>query len=394
VITLQGSLKSFKLPDILTFLNMSRKSGTLNLISGKRESFVYFDQGSVVYASSNQEKFRLSAILIWRKRITNEQWRDIERIMLDQGEKFGKVAVEQKILTEDELREFLKIQVSEIIYDCFTWDDGRFSFLEMMKLPDHAVTISIDLANLIMEGARRIDEWEHCLDLLPDKRVRLKVVPTPEIREKISLTLDEWKILFLINGARSLEEICDVAEEDRLHVYRIVYGLVANKLVETVHREPSLISMIREMDFKGEAYPPVEDATTHNVLDDTSLLVSPEAHLGFKDVLSVTLARLTVRKPEMEASGPISLVEQEYRIGRQPEVDIHIPDPSVSNFHARIYRGPEGYVIEDQASRNGTFVNGTRIQRRLLQENDVIYLGAAEMVYNIVSDVKEVPAAV
>lgn len=393
MITLQGSLRSFKLPDILTFLNMSRKSGTLNLVSGNRESFVYFDQGSVVYASSNQEKFRLSAILISRNRISNEQWRDIERMMLEHNEKFGTVAVEKKILTEDELRGFLKIQVSEIIYDCFIWDDGKFSFLEMMKLPDHAVTISIDLANLIMEGARRIDEWARCLDLLPDKNVRLKVVPTPEIREKITLTLDEWKILFLINGARSLEEICDVAEEDKLHVYRIVYGLVANKLVETVQREQSLVSMIHQMDLNGEAPPSVEDLITHNVLDDTSLLVSAEAHLGFKDVLSVTLARLTVRKPEMETSGLISLVEQEYRIGRQSDVDIHIPDPSVSNVHARIYRGPEGYVIEDEQSRNGTFVNGTRVQRRLLQENDIIYLGAAEMIYNIVSDVKEVPTA-
>lgn len=390
MITLQGSLKSFKLPDILTFLSIGRKSGTLNLVSSNRESFIYFENGSVIYASSNQEKFRLGAILIWRKKITPEQWRSMEKVMLEQGEKFGKVAVEQKLLSEDELRDFLKIQVSEIIYDCFVWDEGKFSFLERMQLPPHAVTISIDLSNLIMEGARRIDEWERCLQLLPDKNVRLKVISSPEAREKITLTLDEWKVLFLINGARTLEEICDIAEEDRLHVYRIIYGLIMNQLVEAKQKEVSLISMIRQVEEFQEVQKIREEETTHNVLDDTSLLVSPEATLAFRDVLSVTLAKLTVKKPEINENS-FALVDQEYLIGRQYNVNINIPDPSVSNIHAKVFRGPEGYVLEDMNSRNGTFVNGDRINRRVLQENDVIFLGAAEIVYNIISQVKRVP---
>src|SRR5207237_7995081 len=113
------------------------------------------------------------------------------------------------------------------------WDGGAFEFRGEMALPPHAVTISVDLANLIMEGARRIEEWEQCVRLLPDKTIIFRVVSNPS-EEKITLTADEWKILFMINGARTLEELCHDADEDPFHVYRVVYGLYASKLIESV----------------------------------------------------------------------------------------------------------------------------------------------------------------
>ena len=51
-----------------------------------------------------------------------------------------------------------------------------------------------------------------------------RVVPKPQ-DEKVTLTADEWKILFLINGVRTLEELCHDAEDDPFQVYRVVYGL-------------------------------------------------------------------------------------------------------------------------------------------------------------------------
>src|SRR5262249_52329603 len=161
-------------------------------------TFVHFDNGYVIFAASNQEKFRLSAVLLWRKKITNDQWQNVERLMKQHGDKFGKIAVQEKILTEKELQDYLKIQVSEIIYDCFLWEEGRFSFVEVLQLPDYAVTINIDPSNLIMEGARRMQEWEQCSRLLGDKDMCLRVIESPEVRDRISLTLEEWKVLFLV----------------------------------------------------------------------------------------------------------------------------------------------------------------------------------------------------
>lgn len=374
---LQGSLQSFKPPGILTLLSMSEKTGCLHLQNGKAEAFIYLDRGSVVFATSNEERFRLAGVLMKKQKISEVQWKRLEEIMTRQGEKFGKVAVAEGILTEKELRNYLKIQVSEILYNCLSWNDGRFVFDEGLTLPGFAVTISIDLTNLLMEGARRIDEWVHFSKLLPDNQIVFRLAGNFESQKRINLSLDEWKILFLINGKRTLEQICSESTEEPLEVYRVVYGLYVNQFLE-----PS-------DDLPRRTTAPIQEASTQSyTVDDTRLLVSPEAQLSYQDVLKVTLARLVLQEQQEQETRTFPLVGDQYMIGRQPGADIHIADPNISSVHARIFKGPEGYFLEDLNSRNGTFINGTRIDRRLLHDKDSIQVGKTNLVYNIVYEIK------
>src|SRR5437763_4909767 len=234
--SLAGNLAVFKLPDIFTFLASARATGMVTLASGEREAYVFFRGGQIVYAASNQEPLRLGSILLRKKKITREQAKAIDDAIVSGRERFGEVAVEQRILTQEQIDEILKVQVAEVIYDAFVWREGTFGFYDGFDLPPHAVTINIDLANLIMEGARRIEEWEHCIALLPDSQVVFRVVSDPQT-EKITLSLDEWKILFLINGQRTLEDLCRDVDDDAFNVYRVVYGLFASKLIEPVSGE-------------------------------------------------------------------------------------------------------------------------------------------------------------
>ena len=94
--------------------------------------------------------------------------------------------------------------------------------------------------------------------------------------------------------------------------------------------------------------------------DDTSLLVAEDATLSYKDVIKKTVAQLLIMSGE-DAGTVIPLVESEYHVGRMRENQIQLNDLGVSARHARIFRGPEGYVVEDLKSRNGTWLNGTRI---------------------------------
>lgn len=382
--SLNGKLASFRLPDILTFLNLGRKTGALTLLNGPRAAHIHFSSGAIVFAWSNQKKFRLGKVLQKKKRIASDEARRIESIMLEQGEKFGRVAVEQNVLTEDELHDFLKIQVSEILYDCFVWEQGTFQFEDEAELPAYAVTISVDLANLIMEGARRIDEWDRCQSLLPSPTMVFRVISTPEIPEKITLTLNEWKILFLLDGIRSLSDVCEQSEEEALEVYRLVYGLYANKLIEPVPEAEVLAAALIAFEDQAKEQLPAREETTGVLRDDTGLLISPQATLSYRDVERVMKAKLTLK----ETQAVFPLQDHEYLIGRTTSSQICLSDPGVSSIHARIYRGPQGYVLEDMNSRNGTYVNETRIEQKVLAENDTIRVGSSELVYHIVFDVK------
>jgi uncharacterized protein DUF4388/FHA domain-containing protein len=393
-LSLQGNLDSFKLPDVLAFLNSTRKTGMLTLMLAEKEAYVFFRRGSVIYAASNQESLRLGPILVRKKKLNRDQAGEIDDLMLRSGGRFGDIALQKGIVSEAQLDDFLKIQVSEVIYDAFVWKGGDFAFYDGIDLPQHAVTISIDLSNLIMEGARRISEWEECLRLLPDSSVVFRVAADPEA-EKITLSLDEWKILFLINGQRTLEELCRETDADAFQVYRLVYGLLANKLIQ-----PS--TQLAEGDLTGPVTP-IADDTMHQqvaefggdatVRDDTSLLVNEDATLMFKDVVKKTVAQLLVMGGE-DAGTVIPLIENEYLIGRQRDSQIRLTDLGISAHHARIFRGPDGYVVEDLKSRNGTWLNGTRIFHAILNSGDEIRVGGTDLRFEVLFNAPAQPAAI
>ncbi|MEA2336056.1 MAG: hypothetical protein QOE82_63 [Thermoanaerobaculia bacterium] len=388
--SLRGSLASFRLPDVLTFLASAKKSGTLTLTNGANEATVFFDSGAVVYAGSNQETLRLSAVLLRKKHISTGQCDAIDNLMKAEGGRFGQLAVNQGLLTEEQLRDFLKVQASEIIYDSFVWPGGTFAFIDNTELPPYAVTISVDLSNLIMEGARRIAEWEECERLLPDAGVVFRVVSNPDA-EKITLTLEEWRILFLINGRRSLGDLVEDANDAPLNVYRVVYGLFGNKLIEAVSRKTlpddtgtanRAPAAVLEDTMRQQPATFSSDSTVREVSDDTNLLLSTEAKLSYKDVVKPTIAQLTIISGE-DTGLMFPLTEAEYLIGRQRDNQIPLADLGISGHHMRIYRGPEGYEIEDLKSRNGTWLNGARTFHALLTSGDTIRIGATELRYEI-----------
>lgn len=393
MVALEGDASAFRLPEVLTFLSTTRKSGTFTYSAGGREARLFFDDGALIYANSNQENFRLGAILLRKKKITREQRDQIDALMQRDGGQFGRLCIQSGVMTEAELRDFLKIQVSEIVYDAFVWDGGTFSFVQEITLPSHAVTISIDLANLIMEGARRIAEWEQCAKLLPDPKMVFRVVAAPR-DEKVTLTADEWKILFLINGQRTISELCESSEEDALQIYRLLYGLRANKLIEvasqrsvddtgaTGEHEPVTGTMTDDATVRQRSPSFGSESTIQDddPGDDTSLLIgSEERMLSYSDVVRPTIAQLT---NEREGT-VIPLTESEYLIGRHRDNTIPLNDLGVSGFHARIYRGPEGFVIEDLKSRNGTWLNGARVYVATLSHGDKVHVGQTDLRYDV-----------
>jgi serine phosphatase RsbU (regulator of sigma subunit)/pSer/pThr/pTyr-binding forkhead associated (FHA) protein len=65
----------------------------------------------------------------------------------------------------------------------------------------------------------------------------------------------------------------------------------------------------------------------------------------------------------------------EYRLGRDPECEIHLPEPNVSRVHARLVWDGTVLKAEDLKSTNGVFVNGERIETEVVRHNDVVAVG-------------------
>jgi predicted component of type VI protein secretion system len=96
--------------------------------------------------------------------------------------------------------------------------------------------------------------------------------------------------------------------------------------------------------------------------------------------LSARVSTLIVKSPQgitkqIEMSGP------KIAIGRKSDNDLALDDPSISGHHAKIVKVQEVWFLEDLASTNGTFVNEHKIDRKQLQDADVIRIGTYRIIY-------------
>jgi hypothetical protein len=77
-----------------------------------------------------------------------------------------------------------------------------------------------------------------------------------------------------------------------------------------------------------------------------------------------------------EVTDQLSCENEVVRLGRDQRLEVWLPDPTLSKHHATIRKAGDAYVLVDEASTNGTFVNEQRVSRRALNEGDLIRLGS------------------
>jgi len=77
----------------------------------------------------------------------------------------------------------------------------------------------------------------------------------------------------------------------------------------------------------------------------------------------------------------VALSREWTRIGRSLAADVRFDDPTVSRRHALIVRQPDGVRVLDDRSLNGVFVNGERIDGKLLKDGDEIIVGRYRLSY-------------
>jgi len=75
------------------------------------------------------------------------------------------------------------------------------------------------------------------------------------------------------------------------------------------------------------------------------------------------------------------LEKDDLSIGRSKDRDIILPDHTISRKHARMSKTPDGYLLEDLGSHNGTFVNASRITTHILRHNDQVKIGASMLTF-------------
>jgi Domain of unknown function (DUF4388) len=170
----QGSLKELPLPDIIQLVSVSGKTGVFTLKNGGASGEIYLRDGHIVHARTGS------------------------------------------------------LEGEEAVYELAVWTDGDFVFHPGRSAP--ASTIKRSNTNLLMEAARRIDEWQVLSKRIPSTLL-VPVFTHQAKKTSVSLTPDEWELVSKIDERRSIDEIAIALGQSPFDVCKLLYGLVTSGLV-------------------------------------------------------------------------------------------------------------------------------------------------------------------
>ena len=123
-------------------------------------------------------------------------------------------------------------QGEDAIFTLISWADGEFNFEEGGSV-DIPQTVQRPITSLLMEAARRIDEWK----LLHKKIGSIDSIPEfnevdRQERRKISLSTLEWMVVSKIDGKKSINEISKASGINIYDASRIIYGMITSNLLK------------------------------------------------------------------------------------------------------------------------------------------------------------------
>jgi len=265
---LRGNLEDFGTTQLLNLVHLARKTGSLqftkqsNGASQVDSSELFFREGKLIHALMSGYDGLLTSMLVSSGKLPPEQAQVIRTRSQDMDDKrLAMILIHNGYVSKTDVVQSATRYIQEIVYQLFAWRQGQFSF-EPDKQP-HAsrITVPIDLANIIIEGSRRVQESERLEEELPDLSITLKFTDHPNAKlRNISLSEQEWKVIGYVKPSNSIHQIARAVEMSDLEIRRIVYGLLQAGIVELVG--PSAQSRATGATLRGRARAPSPGDTT------------------------------------------------------------------------------------------------------------------------------------
>jgi hypothetical protein len=236
---LKGNLRDFSTTQLLNLVSLAKKTGTLVVDAPGQAAQLSFRSGKLIYAQMGQEDSNLTHILHKASKLNDEQARVLrERASKSSDKELGLLLINAGYVSQADILLSIRAHVLDIVYRLITWAEGMFRF-DADRLPaDDKITVPIDLENVIIEGARRMREWERLTEELPSLDMALKFSDHPNINIKdMKLSVEEWRVVSFINPKNSMKAIAKANNLSELEIRRIVYGLLQAGLVEVIRPE-------------------------------------------------------------------------------------------------------------------------------------------------------------
>lgn len=234
---IKGSLKEASLAEVCQLLALGQKTGSLSVADRSRFGQVFFDRGRICFARVVNRRDRLGDLLMANGVLTQEQVDAMLELQKKTPERrLGELLIERGLLKQDDLQRYIQLQIEEAVYHLFTWTRGQFYF-EVGERPEPGETlVSVHAESLLLEAARRIDEWS-----LVEKRIPSLDLVFELDRERVAaanaeLTAEQRAVAGLLDGYRTVQDIIDRCDLGEFEVGKALFGLIQAGFARRVER--------------------------------------------------------------------------------------------------------------------------------------------------------------
>ena len=224
---IKGSLKEASLPDVIQLLSLGRRTGCLAVADRQNFGYIYFEEGKLSYASIVNRRDRLGDILVRNRRITPEQLQGAVDMQGESRErKLGEILVELGAITRQELEDYMRLQIEEAVYYLFTWTSGTFNFEAGVRPEREDFLVQINPESLLLEGARRVDEWSQIEKKIPSFDLIFSLDRAHVEASGVTLSAAQQQILSLLDGERDVQQVVDESGLVEFEVGKALYGFI------------------------------------------------------------------------------------------------------------------------------------------------------------------------
>ena len=226
---IKGSLKEASLPDVVQLLFLGGRTGCLSVASERNFGSIWFDDGWISFAGMVSRADRLGERLVAAGTLTASQLEEaVATHAALPGERLGAVLVRLGFVSAATLEAELRRQVEETVYTLFTWTSGTFSFEAGVKPESVEATLRLNPEGLLLEGARRVDEWSVIAKKIPslDGVYALEGEARPAADDAALVDIEK-RILPLLDGVRSVRDIMDITSLTDFETCRALFGLLS-----------------------------------------------------------------------------------------------------------------------------------------------------------------------
>jgi len=234
---IKGSLKEASLPDVLQLLALGQKTGCLSIADRSNFGYIYFDKGRICYASIVNRRDRLGDILVKHGTITQQQLDEAVLLQTkERDKKIGEILVSRTVISQQDLERYMRVQIEEAVFYLFTWSQGTFNFEADVRPERQDFLVSINPESLLLEGARRVDEWSLIEKKIPSFDLIFTVDRDRLAISEAKLTETQDRLLPLLDGSRDVNQVIEDSGLGEFEIGKALYGLITAGFVHRAGR--------------------------------------------------------------------------------------------------------------------------------------------------------------